>query len=255
MEFLITVTWFYFYAQHMRILQYIILIALAWGIWYIAMNWLPNQTSWNWTWINVNVDVKKTVAPDIATLRVAANEIAPNAGDAQKKTSAIMAALTEVLMSGWIDKKDIQTSYFYVNPEYDYVWNPAWTLRGYRSSHEVVVKVRNLSWANDLVAQLTTVTWAAVNGFTFELENPEKSLEGVRAEAMKKLNDKANAIAQAAWVSLWKIVTLNEFANPVSGPMPVMSAKADAVAENGGANLQQGQIEITLSVSATYWIK
>ena len=162
--------------------------------------------------------------------------------------------MTDLLLSGWVDKKDIQTSYFYVSPEYDYAWNPSGALKWYRSSHELVVKIRNLSWANDLVAQITTVTWAAVNWFVFELENPEKSLDWVRTEAMTKLNEKANAIAKAAWISLGKIVTLNEFANSASGPMPMMSAKAD-VAVNNWANLQQWQIDMTFSVSATYWIK
>lgn len=239
----------------MRLLQYIILIALAAGIWYIAVNWLPNQSAQNWVWINVNVDIKKTVAPDIATLRVAANEIAMNANEAQKKTSIIISSLTDMLLSGWIEKKDIQTSYFSVNPEYDYAANPSWALKWYRSSHELVVKLRNLTWANNLVAQITTITWAAVNWFSFELENPEKSLEWARTEVMIKLNEKANAIAKAAWLTLGKITNLNEFASPVSGPMPVMSAKAADMAWDNWANLQQWQIDITLSVSATYAIK
>ena len=167
-----------------------------------------------------------------------------------------------------VDKKDIQTTDYSVNPQYDYVtkacpqgsYCPGGTqvLRGYQVRQTTTVKVRDTSKAGDMLTGVGTKGATEVSGLQFIFDDPNKLQDDARGKAITDAKSKADELAKQLGVKLVRVVSFNENGGGYPGPM--YYAK-DSVVGMGGSEparapeISVGQNKVSSNVSVTYEIR
>lgn len=270
------------------ILLAVYLLALSIGqfksIAYIGAGIQPTNT------ISVSGTGDAYAIPDVATFSFTVNDTEKVVADAQTKvTTKINAAMTAVEGQG-VDKKDIQTTYYSINPHYEYqnavcpmsagvsnsssasggssssgVMIPATpiycppgksVITGYDVSESVSVKLRDTTKAGTLLVALGTLGVTDLNGPSFDVDNPDVVQSQARAIAITDAQSKAKALAQQLGVSLIRIVSFSD--NNGSYPQPVMYAMNASVGATKAAavpDISTGQQKVTDNVTITYEIE
>jgi uncharacterized protein YggE len=205
-----------------------------------------------------------TALPDIATITFSITEVSPNVKDAQKKVEDTMKKVNDGLKALDIASKDIKTESYTVSPKYSYP-QPVCTvlgcpsalpkLEGYEVSEYVLVKVRKIDTAGDVLALLGNNEVKNISGPNFGIENSDKLVALARAEAIDKAKEKAKETAKSLGKSLGEIKVYTE---NNGNTYPMMYAK-DAMASSAGTlervTLAQGETKVTVNVSLTYSLK
>jgi uncharacterized protein YggE len=200
---------------------------------------------------------KATAVPNQATISFGVTKQAATVADAQDQTNkAVETALNSIKSQG-IDIKDIKTTNYSVNPQYDYK-AATQTISGYQVSQNVDLKVKQLDKVNKVLDALTANGANVVNqvSFGFDDATQKKLNDQARTEAVKEAKEKAQSMASIAGFHLGRIVDVQE--NLGGGtPMPVMfSARKEATgmgaADIAQSNVTPGQNEVSLSVTLSY---
>lgn len=200
---------------------------------------------------------KVEVVPDQASLD--AGILVANASTveaAQKeindKNNAIIVALEKL----GVDKKDIKTSNYSVNPNQDYNPGVGGRITGYTGNVTVTVTIRDTALVSEISQAVTTAGANQVYNVQYTVNNPEKFREEARNKAIENAKQQAQALADSLGIRLGKVVNVVE-STPNGqgfGPMYREVANLDGM---GGANaptLQPGTQEIT-SVVTLYFEK
>ena len=275
------------------ILLAIYLLALSIGqfksIGYIGSGISPTNT------ISVSGTGDAYAIPDVATFSFTVNDTEKVVADAQAKvTTKINAAMTAVEGQG-VDKKDIQTTYYSINPNYEYqnavcpmsagvsnsssasggvsssgVMIPASAptpaiaycppgksvITGYDVSESVSVKLRDTTKAGTLLVALGTLGVTDLNGPSFAVDNPDAVQSQARTIAIADAQAKAKTLASQLGVSLIRIVSFSD--NNGSYPQPVMyamNASTDSAKAAPVPDISTGQQKVTSNVTITYEIQ
>jgi uncharacterized protein YggE len=229
-----------------------------------------------WRYIGAGVAAANTITvsghgenvgvPDIATFTFSVVSEKADVASAQTDATAKANATTAYLKSAGVDEKDIKTSDYSINPQYDYI-NQACTggycpggrqvLRGYEVRQTTTVKVRDTAKAGTLLAGVAGKGATEVGGLSFTFDDPTAVQTEARNKAIADAKQKADVLAKQLGVSIVRVTAFNE--NSGGGyPTPMM-------AYGSGANLQAkdavapeisvGQNKITDDVSVTYEIR
>lgn len=214
--------------------------------------------------ISVSGEGEVFAVPDTATFSVTVQETAKDVQTAQtaatKKNNDIIAYLKD---SG-IDAKDIQTTDYSVNPQYEYnqtvctnTYCPPGrqTLTGYQVSTTLTVKVRDTNKAGDLLSGVGSKGASQVSSLSFTIDD-QKALEAeARGKAIDEARAKADALAKQLGVSIVRVVGFNENSNyPVYYAKTMAAGMAmDSVAP--APEIATGQNKITSNVNVTYEIR
>lgn len=205
-------------------------------------------------------------AADIATFNFSVVSEKSTVAAAQADATAKINAVTDYLTGVGVDKKDIQTSDYSINPQYDYVSQACTSgycpggrqvLRGYQVRQSTTVKVRDTAKAGDLLTGVGIKGATEVSGLNFTFDDPNKLQDDARGKAIADAKAKADALAKQLGVTLVRVVSFNENSGGYPGPM--MYAKDTAVGM--GASVQVapeisvGQNKVSSNVSITYEIK
>ncbi|MFA5948440.1 MAG: SIMPL domain-containing protein [Candidatus Gracilibacteria bacterium] len=175
--------------------------------------------------------------------------------DNTKKINAIMAELENFK----IDKKDIQTTNYYLNPKYDYTPDKGNFQNGYTLSQNIEIKVRDFTKIGDIIAKTTKVGANMVGGINFTVDDTDKAKAEARVQAIAKARENAKSIADAAGLKLGKVLSYYEYVDAgypdygkgggmmassadVGGPMPV------------SPTIEPGQQEVSITVNLSYRI-
>jgi uncharacterized protein YggE len=204
--------------------------------------------------------------PDIATFSYSVVSEKPTVADAQADATAKANAITAYLKSAGVDEKDMQTSNYSINPQYDYGTSVCaggycppgkQTLRGYEVRQTTTVKVRDTSKAGDLLAGIGTKGATEVSGLQFTFDDPQQGQVEARTKAIADASAKAKELAKELGVSLVRVVSFNESSGGAPVPMYAKafdSAAGSAVAQSA-PQLSVGQNKVTDNVSVTYEIR
>jgi uncharacterized protein YggE len=157
--------------------------------------------------ISVSGEGEVTAAPDIATVNFTVRESAKTVPEAQKLAEAKIASGLKELEALGVDKKDTKTLSYTVNPKYEsqqtgycngYVCPPAKTvINGYEVAQSVVVKVRKVEKAGEVIGALGKVNITEISGPEFTVDDMDKAQAEAKAEAIKNAQAKAEATAKA----------------------------------------------------------
>ncbi len=205
------------------------------------------------TGISVSGEGRVTGVPDtltvtlgVAVLRQTVDEAT---GDAAELADAMIAALT----ASGVAEDDIQTANYSIWPEWDYR-NDTQTLRGYRVSNNLIVKIRQLDDAGAVIDAATAAGGddVVVNGLQFSIEDNAQLLELARANAWNDAEAKAQQLARLAGVELGSPVEIVESLGYSAPPVPYRDTMEAAAGME--TPILPGQQEVTVTLQVRFGI-
>jgi uncharacterized protein YggE len=93
-----------------------------------------------------------------------------------------------------------------------------------------------------------------IGGITFGIDEPKKVLNEARKKAVADARAKAELYAEAAGVSLGRVVQISE-QSAITPPMPMMRMAVETVAQDASVPIAAGQQTVSATVSITYEIQ
>ena len=188
--------------------------------------------------------------PDLMTLRLGVETKAPAAKQALDDANARMRALLATLEQAGIAKKDLQTSDLSVQPTWD---EDGLEITGYVVRNTVTAKLRDLDGAGAVIDAAAGAAGDAVrlDGVSFSIENTSALVAEARTDAVRRAQDQAGQLAEAAGVELGRVTAIDE--TPADVPQPEYYARAVS-ADAAGVPIEAGTQELTLRVRVVYEI-
>lgn len=193
---------------------------------------------------------KVDAIPD--TANVSAGIVVTNAAsvnEAQSKINDINNRIVAGIIALGIDKKDIKTTDYSINPNYSYT-NGQSVPSGFNANATVSVKVTKTQLLPKVIEAVTAGGANQVNNTTYSIDNPDKYREEARDMAIQNAKDQAQKLASQAGIHLGKIVNIIE-SSPDTGPIPYLARSFDAAPMAAGAapDLQAGSQTINSQVT------
>lgn len=219
--------------------------------------------------LNVTGEGTVTAKPDTAIFTISIRTENTDKKVAQDENSEKSKAVTSYLKGHGVSDKDIKTTSYNVQPQYQYYTDvcregicPPRTpkITGYEVFETFEVKVRGVNENSEIAGTILDGVVAAgandVSGPTLTIDDPKK-LEGeARAKAIADAKEKAKTLASDLGVGLGRIAAFNE----AGGGYPIyyakemsMGVRADAMAAPT-PSIQVGENEIKVQVTLTYEI-
>lgn len=193
-------------------------------------------------------------APDQAMLSAGVVTTARTAADALKGNARAMNEVFATLKRAGIADKDMQTSDFSVQPQYetDKNGNTSRDITGYRVSNTVNVRVNDLAKVGPTLDALVASGANSIGDISFTIKDPKPLMAQARAEAVADAVARAQTLARAAGVTLGPIVSISESGYSEPRPMYRMAAMAAAPAPTP---IAAGEETVTAGVNITWSIR
>ncbi len=174
------------------------------------------------------------LVPDIATISVGVQvqedtAVAAMAG-ASSMLQGVFAALDELAIAA----EDRRTDSFSLETVYsrDDMNNPQQrppAVIGYRVSNMVQITVRDVDSLGAAVDRLALAGANNINNISFSVSDPEAHMDDLRADAVRDARHRAEIYAEAAGVTLGRVISLSDGSN-VGRPAP-MYARMEMAAD------------------------
>jgi uncharacterized protein len=201
--------------------------------------------------ITVSAVGKVTVGPDVARLdlgvTITRSTVRTARADAAKSMNNIIAAVKAL----GVADKDIQTTNLSLYPQYGN--GSVQKIVGYQISEQVLVTVRDLDKAGDVVDAATAKGATDVNGISFDFADPAKVQNDARATAVAAARTSAQAMAGAANVTLGAVVSITD-STPPSPIFYGYGAMKALPAADAATPVQPGTQDLTASVTVVFEI-
>ncbi len=205
--------------------------------------------------VSVSSNGVVSVAPDVADVVIGVMAQKPTVAAAQSSAATSMTSVIAAVKKTGVDPKDIVTVNISLNPVYDYGTNGANPrLTGYQFANTIRVTVRDISKVASVVDDSMAAGATTVNGITFRVGDPKAPQSQARRLAMADARTKADALAQAAGVSVKGVANITETS---SQPTPIYfaaGAALDGAKAMSSTPIQTGTTDITIQVTVTYLI-
>lgn len=198
-----------------------------------------------------------TAAPDSALITSGVTSQGATAREALDTNTRDMTALIAALKAAGIEPRDIQTSSFTVSPNYVYTDErdaSGYTLppriNGYTVTNQVSVRVRDLESLGRVLDQSVSVGANTIGGISFSVEDPGRLLDEARRLAFSDALAKAGLYAQAAGITLGRIVTISE--STYEPPQPYLMRQVADAAAVAPVPVETGEIAFSIDVNVTW---
>lgn len=200
------------------------------------------------------------VQPDRGIVSIGVSTTATTAQTAAQNNAATSNAVITALNGIGIDNSNIQTSYYYLSPQYSYS-NGVSTLTGYQVTNEfrvtVVASGQTVQQLGTAIGRaIDTATSAGANqiyGVEFTASSDALHQAGLTAlrDATLDASERAHTIASALGVNITGVVSVTT--NPVY-PEPVFVGLTASVASVTTPVLPPQSLTVTATVQATFSI-
>jgi uncharacterized protein len=219
--------------------------------------------------IQVSGEGEVFAVPDTATFSVTVQERAKTVAAAQETATEKGNAIIDYLKQQGIDAKDIQTTDYNVQPEYEYTngicrtgyCEPGkQTLVGFMVMQTLSVKVKDTEKAGDLLTGVGSLGASQVSGLSFTIDDEDALQSEARDKAIADAKAKADELARSLGVTIVRVVSFNEneyqpyYAYGRGGVAMDMATAQEAKAAPS-PELPVGQNKITSNVNITYEIR
>lgn len=196
------------------------------------------------------------VEPDVAYLNLAVVTRGSKAAEAQQANANKFADVEKTLYEKFaIDKKDVKTTGFDVQPEYNYTEKDGQVLKGYIAVHQIQVTYRKLTEIGKLFDALTASGANRMDGVQFGTEkNDQYELDALK-KAMSNASAKASVLAISANRQLKGVINIVQgdvSSNPILYVQEQAQMKMNEMADGASTSVQSGQIEISTKVTVQY---
>lgn len=207
--------------------------------------------------ISVSGDGEAMGAPDLATINLGVQTVAPTASEAAQKNEAAVARLMQSLEDEGIDEKDIQTVEYSIWPEQNYDPQVAQQPRitGYHVNNSVRVTVRDVARVGAVLGAVTKAGANSVNGISFGIDDTTALEARAREAAMKDARAKAESLATLAGETLGEVLQIS-LSSGGGYPIPMPMARMEmADAAMKAPSISTGESSVSVQVQVTYAIR
>ena len=211
----------------------------------------------------------------MGVLELGVEALADKASEARDMAAKAIDATVSMLKANNIQDKDLQTSQFSINPQYDMQEIRRCTdglkedgkgtecrtdfervLIGYQVTNLLTVKVRNLESMSSIIDGATEAAGnlVRINAVNFTIEDTKALLEVAREEAIADLIAKANSMATLSGVELGKLVFLSESGGAPPQSFARMEAAAFGFGGDQSTSILAGELDVTVNVQGVFAI-
>lgn len=204
--------------------------------------------------ISTTGNAQITVAPDQAVVYLSIQTRDKSADKAKDQNAVISEKVLTALDKIGIEKSDIETQNYNINPEYD--WNSGTQkIIGYAASNEIKITSKDFSNVGKIV-DAAVDAGSLVSYINFELSNEKnnKYKTQVLATASQDAKTKAEAIASGLGKKLGSLVSVSAQDYNYM-PYPLFRAEAGASVKEAVTDIQPKNLDVTATVSVSYRIK
>jgi uncharacterized protein len=195
------------------------------------------------------------IKPDIAYVNVGIQKSATTVKQAQSQINEVMNQIVAGLKTLDVDSKNIQTTNYYINPNYDWK-DGTQKITGYSASTQLKIKITDLDKINDVIDSATTNGANQVSNITLDVDNRDEAEDSARKDAIAQANKKAEAAAKSAGFKLGKIINYYESSNDSNFVRPIAYdlKAAGGMEQSATTNIQTGSEEVKIIVNLSYQI-
>ena len=120
-----------------------------------------------------------------------------------------------------------------------------------------LVIFRKLESIDTILAGISTIAWVQIQNTSYDIDDKTEFYREARNLAIAKARQKAEDMAKATGISIWKVTSIseNQNYNPPVYANQLMKESMMADGGNSGGNVSLGQMEITTNVSINYEIR
>lgn len=200
-----------------------------------------------------------SVAPDMAVISFGVVKEAETARIALDENNKAMASILKAMEENGIEKKDLQTSGFNIQPKYFYPKRkangeqPVPEITGYRVANNLTIRIREIEKAGEILDLSVTLGINSGGNIQFTNSDTTTVLKEARIKAVEDALEKAQTLAQAAGVELGDILNISE---NISRPRPVGIAQARSlsVQEDAAVPIASGENNYSVTVQMSWEI-
>lgn len=200
-------------------------------------------------------------APDMALITLGVVSEARAAREALAANSQSMNRILDALKQSGIERRDLQTSGFSVDPVYSQPppgedspapFRPE--IIGYRVQNNITLRIRDLTRVGALLDQVVTLGANSISGPTFTVEDPTALQDKARSAAIADALRKGKLYADAAGLALGPIFRVDESyappPQPYAAPMMMrLEADQSEVPIEGGALTFKMQVALSWRIA------
>lgn len=197
--------------------------------------------------ISTTGEATVAVTPDMAVLTLGVQSTDKDVKAAYNDNKTKMDAILKELANLGIEKKDIKTTTFTVNPNYDWADGSS-KLTGYTVTNMVTVTIRDLDKVGTVLESAILQNSNAINGLEYKVADNSKSYKAALRLAIRNAKEKATEMADELGYKKVTAVSVRE--NSISEGGPVYFDKA--MLANAGAPVSRGTVEIKATVSVDF---
>lgn len=211
---------------------------------------------------SVSAEGKVVAIPDIAKFTVGViSQGGLNLGTIQNENADKSNSIADFLKSQGIDKKDIKTQGYSIEPRYQYgvcrydgETCPPPTIVGYTVNQTLEVKGREFQKLGNILSGVVERGANSVSSLSFTVDDPTQLEQQAREQAIERAKEKAKTIAKSGGFRLGRLISLSE--GSASAPQYFsdgLGGGASAPAKS--PSLEPGSQEVSIQVSLIYEIE
>lgn len=196
------------------------------------------------------------VSPDMAIISLSVLKEAETAREAMDQNNSDMAAVIAALKEEGVEAKDLQTSGLSISPQYVYPNDSNGEQKpriiGYQVTNALTVRVRDLDKVGHVLDRSVSLGVNQGGNIIFTNDDPAAAMSDARKRAVEDAVSKAETLAQAAGVSVGKVLSISE-SGGMPAPMPLAKGvRMQAMAAEAAVPVEAGENTYTIRVDVTF---
>ncbi len=195
--------------------------------------------------------------PDIAVLSLGVEALRDSVSEARADAASALTAIVAELRAAGVAEDDIRTSYFSINPRYQYLREGEQQLLGFQVTNTLNVTLRDLNATGDVVDRAVEAggDLTRVNSIVFRIEDTTALKREARISAIQDAVEKADLYATQLEVTRGTLISVSEGS---ADSFPFAEARfAMAASDSAGPPTQffAGELEVSVEVQAVFAIE
>jgi uncharacterized protein YggE len=188
--------------------------------------------------------------PDMATISLGVIAEDRTAAAAMAANSAQMRAVMDQLAAAGIAPADIRTAQVSLHPNWthDRTDGGPGRITGFTATNQVEIRVRDLGRMGAVLDAVTQAGANSVGGIRFGLQDMATPVDEARRAAVADALRKARLYAEAAGVTLGRVLELSE----AGGFQPEPRMFASMARESADVPISEGEMDVSASVSMVF---
>lgn len=190
-------------------------------------------------------------APDIVIIDIGVSTRGDTPAEALAGNNTEMRRVIDAVIAAGVPETDIATSNFSISPLYDDQYgtrgNAGPAIVGYEVSNQVTVRIAGVETSSAILDQVVAAGANRINSIRFDIAEPQPLRDQALAAAIAEARRQAELMADAAGVTLVRIIGVSSYANAQP-----MYERAFAALES--TPIMGGQQAVTATATVTYEI-